>query len=56
LLTLTQIVPILDGTGQRKTTPTLLKLDGTVEDNPNNAVWLLRPAYGLSTYADMGLL
>lgn len=50
------LVPILDGTGQRKSSPTLLKLDGTVETDPNNAVWLLRPLYIPKSYNALGLL
>jgi hypothetical protein len=56
LVTLKSLKPILDGTGQKKSTPTLLKLDGTIETNPNNAVYLLRPLYFPKSYSALGLL
>jgi hypothetical protein len=55
-ITYKSLVPILDGTGQKKSTPTLLKADGTVESDPNLAVFMLRPLYFPKSYSALGLL
>lgn len=49
-------IPAPNGVGQPTMTKVLLKADGTLEDNPNNAIWLYFPRYKPLPYAALGLL
>ena len=45
-----------DGQGQEVTKPVLLKTDGTLETNPNSAVFIHSQVYGSLPYSALGLI
>ena len=52
----TRIVRAVDDNKEPTQTPVLLKLDGSRETNPNNALWLETQLYGALPYQSLGLL
>lgn len=45
-----------DGNGQESAKPVLIKIDGTKETNPDNALFIYSKIYGALPYSGMGLL
>ncbi len=52
----TRIVRAVDDNKEPTQTPVLLKLDGSRELNPNNALWLETQLYGALPYSALGLV